>query len=140
MTIIKMSKNNNKEKTYRIDILNHEFDVISGRYNYFKGETTARIEDLEGKIFNENHLIDKYKKDVDELNRKNLELETNNNQRERDIARNKLFNKKNDEIKIRKDEDKKRGKKMQDLNDLIGKFNMNLLLQKMKLDDKDLIK
>lgn len=61
---------NNRERQHKIEILNHEFEVISDRYKYFKKETTARIEDLESKIFFETNTIADLKKKLDELNSK----------------------------------------------------------------------
>lgn len=131
---------NNKERSHRIEILNHEFEVISDRYNYFKKETTARIEDLESKIFFESNTIDDLKKHRDELSSKLMDLETENAQLERIIARNKLFNKKPEIIKARKDETDKNDKKMRELNEKVASLDMELLRQKTKLNDKDLIK
>jgi uncharacterized coiled-coil protein SlyX len=131
---------NNKERTHRIEILNHEFEVISDRYNYFKKETTARIEDLEGKIFFETNTIADLKQRRDEIHSKLIELETENAQLERLIARNKMFNKKPEVLKARKDESDKRDKKMRELNEHVAKLDLELLRQKTKLDDKDLIK
>lgn len=90
---------NNKERSHRIEILNHEFEVISDRYNYFKKETTARIEDLLSKIYFETNTIDDLRKKLNEINSKVLALEAENSQLERLIARNKMFNKKPDELK-----------------------------------------
>jgi len=131
---------NNKEKQHKIEILNHEFEVINDRYTYFKKETTARIEDLESKIFDETNTIAHLRKELDELNSKLIELETQNAQLERLIARNKMFNKKADELKKRKEITDKHDKKMRELNEEVAKHNMILLQQKMKLEDKDLIK
>lgn len=131
---------NNKERSHRIEILNHEFEVISDRYNYFKKETTARIEDLESKIFFESNTIADLKRIKDELNSNLMALETENAQLERIIARNKMFNKKPEELKRRKDETDKRDKKMRELNEEVARLDLELLRQRMKLDDKDLIK
>ena len=131
---------NNREKTHKIEILNHEFEVISDRYNYFKKETTVRIEDLESKIFNEKNTLAKLKKERDEINSKLIELETENAQLDRLIARNKMFNKKPDELKRRKEENDKRDKRMRELNEHVARLDLELLQQKMKLEDKDLIK
>ena len=131
---------NNKEKQHKIEILNHEFEVISDRYNYFKKETNARIEDLESKIFNETNTIEKLKKELEEFNSKFNDLEAQNAQLDRVMARNKLFNKKADELKKRKEITDKRDKTMRELNDEVAKQNLILLQQKMKLEDKDLIK
>lgn len=131
---------NNREKQHKIEILNHEFEVISDRYNYFKDETNKRIEDLQAKIFNERNTIDHLRAELDELQSKFNALETENAQLERLIARNKMFNKKADELKQRKEITDKRDKKMRELNEEIAKHNLLLLQQKMKLEDKDLIK
>lgn len=131
---------NNKERQHRIEILNHEFEVISDRYNYFKKETNSRIVDLESKIFNEINTTNKYKKELEELGSKFNELETENAQLERLIARNKMFNKKSDLLKERKLVVDKRDKKMRELNEEVARQNMFHLKQKMKLEDKDLIK
>lgn len=131
---------NNKEKTHRIEILNHEFEVISDRYNYFKKETTARIEDLESKIYNETNTIEKLKKEKDEISSKLLELETENAQLERLIARNKMFNKKPEILKKRKEDMDKLDKSLRDFTNEIENKNLELYNQKLKLEDKDLIK
>lgn len=67
-------------------------------------------------------------------------LETENGQLDRLIARNKMFNKKPDELKRRKEETDKRDKKMRELNEQVAALDLELLRQRMKLDDKDLIK
>jgi len=117
---------NNKEKGHRIEILNHEYEVISDRYNYFKKETNNRIEDLELKIFNETNTLDKLNKEKDDLNSKLLELETENTQLERLIARNKMFNKKPELMKQRADELNKWLKKINALTDTVEAKELEL--------------
>lgn len=130
----------NKEKQHRIEILNHEFEVISDRYIYFKKETDARIEDLELKIYTETNTLAKLNKDKDEITSKLLELETENTQLERLIARNKMFNKKPELMKKRADELNKWFKRINELTEQISQKEMQLHNQKVKLEDPDLIK
>ncbi|CAI2365613.1 unnamed protein product [Moneuplotes crassus] len=131
---------NNKGKEHTIVILNHEFDDISDRYTTYKKDTTTIIEDLEHKIFTELNTLDKLSKDREELASKLLEMETHNTQLERLITRNKMFNKKPELMKQRADELYKWNKKINDLSDQIAKKDLELYKQKMKLEDKDLIK
>jgi hypothetical protein len=130
----------NKEKQHRIEILNHEFEVISDRYNYFKKETDARIEDLEHKIYTELNTIDKYTKEKEEISFKLIELEAENTQLERLIARNKMFNKKPDLMKERADELNKWYKKINELTEILASKDMELHNQIVKYEDPDLIK
>jgi FtsZ-binding cell division protein ZapB len=131
---------NNKERQHKIEILSHEFEVISDRHNYFKVETTNKIEDLDSKIFHETNTIDKLTAKRDDLNSKLTELETENAQLERLIARNKMFNKKPELIRKRNEEIEKWDKKVRELTEEIAKKDFELYSQTMKLEDKDLIK
>jgi hypothetical protein len=131
---------NNKEKQHKIEILNYEFENISDRYNTFKTTTTDTIENLESKIFNEINTIDRLKEEKDELHSKFIELETENAQLERLIARNKMFNKKPDLLRKRKEELDKWDKKMREMTELIERKDLEQYNQKNKLEDKDLIK
>lgn len=131
---------NNKERNHKIEILNHEFEVISDRYNYFKKETTQRIEDLLYKIFTERNNIEFLTKEKEETASKLLALETENTQLERLIQRNKMFNKKPEMLRKRKEETDKKDKEMRELVGVIAAKDLELYQQKMKLEDKDLIK
>lgn len=131
---------NNKERNHKIEILNHEFEVISDRYNYFKKETTARIDDLQHKIFTERNTLELRGKEKDESASKLLALETENTQLERLIARNKMFNKKPELLRKRKEEIDKKDKLMRELSEKIAAKDLELYQQRMKLEDKDLIK
>ena len=124
---------NNREKQNKIEILNYEFEVISDRHNYFKAETTD-------KIFNETNTIDKLTAEKDALSSEFIELETENAQLERLIARNKMFNKKADLVRKRNEEIEKWEKKVREMTEEIEKKDFELYSQNMKLEDKDLIK
>lgn len=52
---IKHDEDMNREKKHKIEILKHEFENITRKYEEFKKVKQARIEDLEAKVFDESH-------------------------------------------------------------------------------------
>lgn len=64
---IKHEEAQNRDKRHKIEILKHEFEEISWRFNEYKKKEAGRIDDLESKIANENHTIEILQKEKEFL-------------------------------------------------------------------------
>lgn len=74
------------------------------------------------------------------VNKKLQDLKTENQQMSREIQRNKMFNKKDEERKAKKEVQDKLRAEIADDNKAIEDHDINLDKEKRKLDDRNLLK
>jgi hypothetical protein len=74
------------------------------------------------------------------LNKKLTDVKGDNTNMDREISRNKMFNKKDEERKARKNEQDKLADKIKEQNRIIEENDILLDKERRILDDKDLVK
>lgn len=90
----KAEETNNLQKQHRIEILEQEFADISAKYNDFKLKTSAHIEDLSSKIYNESHTKEVQEKEKADWGKKLGEIQNDNLDMGRKINKNQMFSQK----------------------------------------------
>jgi len=137
---IKKEEMNNKNKKHKIDILKREFDEISQRFQGHKDQTSKQIKDMETKLYNERHTKTVLDSERLTVAKKLNNVKGQNAQYSREISRNKMFNKRDEERKEKKDKQEKLSTKIKDFNRDIEENDIELEKEKRRLEDKNLVK
>ncbi|CDW78218.1 UNKNOWN [Stylonychia lemnae] len=137
---IKREEMNNKNKKHKIEILRREYEEINTRFQIYKDQTQKQMRDLETRLYNERHTKAILEGERGIATKKLADVKNLNQQMSREIQRNKMFNK--------KDEDRKNKKEINDKSQfIIREQNKNIEDNDIKLDqerrrneDKQLVK
>lgn len=95
---------------------------------------------METKLYNERHTKAVLESERQVINKKNNEVKAENAQMAREISRNKMFNKRDEERKAKRHEQDKLHAQIKELSKKIEEHDIKLDQEKRKLDDRDLIK
>ena len=95
---------------------------------------------LETKLYNERHSKTILDQERQVINKKLQDVKTHNQQMSREIQRNKMFNKKDDERRSKKENQDKLKGTITDLNKELEDHDINLDKENRKLDDRNLLK
>jgi chromosome segregation ATPase len=137
---IRKEEMNNKNKKHKIEILKREFDEISQRFQGHKDQTQKQIKDMETKLYNERHTKTVLDSERLTVAKKLNDVKGQNAQYAREISRNKMFNKRDEERKEKKDRQEKLASKIKDFNKDIEENDIELDKEKRRLEDKNLLK
>lgn len=137
---IRKEEMNNKNKKHKIEILKREFDEISQRFQGHKDQTQKQIKDMETKLYNERHTKTVLDSERLTVAKKLNDVKGQNAQYSREISRNKMFNKRDEERKEKKDRQEKLASKIKDYNKDIEENDIELDKEKRRLEDKNLLK
>eukprot|EP00347_Sterkiella_histriomuscorum_P023278 403335260 len=137
---IKRDEMNNKNKRHKIEILKREYDEINQRYQIYKDHTQKQMKDLETKLYSEKHtkvVLDRERLDQ---NKKLNDVKNTNQQMAREIQRNKMFNKKDEDRKKKKEDHEKLAAIIREQNKNIEMHDILLDQEERKLADKNLLR
>lgn len=95
---------------------------------------------IENKLYSEKHTKSVIESERLLLNKKLTDVKGDNTNMDREISRNKMFNKKDEEKKARKAEHDKLADKIKEQNRVIEENDILLDKERRILDDKDLVK
>lgn len=137
---IRKEEMGNKNKKHKIEILKREYDEISQRFHGHKDQTMKQIRDMETKLYNERHTKTVLDSERLVVNKKLNDVKGQNAQFSREISRNKMFNKRDEERKDKKDRSDKLSSKIKDYNKDIEENDIELDKEKRRLEDKNLLK
>ena len=137
---IRKEEMGNKNKKHKIEILKREYDEISQRFQGHKDQTMKQIKDMETKLYNEKHTKTVLDSERLVVNKKLSDVKGQNAQFSREISRNKMFNKRDEERKEKKDRSEKLASKIKDYNKDIEENDIELDKEKRRLEDKNLLK
>jgi hypothetical protein len=130
----------NKNKKHKIEILKREYDEISQRFQGHKDQTQKQIKDMETKLYNERHTKTVLDQERLVVSKKLNDVKGQNAQYAREISRNKMFNKRDEDRKEKKDRSDKLQSKIKDFNKDIEENDIELDKEKRRLEDKNLLK
>jgi len=137
---IRKEEMNNKNKKHKIEILKREYDEINQRFQLHKDQTQKQIKDMETKLYNEKHTKTVLDGERQIVNRKLADVKGQNAQMSREISRNKMFNKKDEDRKAKKELQDRLASSIKDFNRDIEENDIELDKEKRRLEDKNLLK
>ncbi len=137
---IRREETANKNKRHKIEILKREYEEISRQYDLFKDTQQKTTRDMETKVHNEKHTRATLDKERNALASLVADLKQVNAHLSRDISRAKMFNKKDEEKKLKREELKKLELDIRDRNEKIENHDKCLDRERRRLDDRNLTK
>ncbi len=105
-----------------------------------KEQTQKQIKDMETKLYNEKHTKTVLDHERQVVNRKLVDVRGQNAQMSREISRNKMFNKKDEDRKDKKEKHDKLQAAIKEFNQQIEENDIELDKEKRRLEDKMLLK
>ena len=95
---------------------------------------------METKLYNEKHTKTVLETERLVVNKKLADAKGQNAQMNREISRNKMFNKKDEDRRNKRDQQEKLSSLVKDLNRIIEENDIELDKEKRRLEDKNLLK
>ena len=96
---IRREENINKERNHKINILKDEYETVSQKYKDYKYEQEKKLRDLEFKLYNDQHTKDTLYAEKQDLSKKVNNLKADNQEKNREITKDKYQNKREEEEK-----------------------------------------
>mmetsp|Transcript_29629 Transcript_29629/g.28851 ORF Transcript_29629/g.28851 Transcript_29629/m.28851 type:complete len:206 (+) Transcript_29629:260-877(+) len=137
---IKRQEMNNKSKKNLIEIRKGEYNELNYMLTQSKDEGTKTIRDMETRLFNEKHTKAVLDNERQVVSKKLMDIKTDNQDMSRKIQKEKMYNKKDDDRKAKKETQDKQKTIIADQNKEIEDHDIQLDKEKRKLDDVNLPK